>query len=389
VSGLETIRPTSEAEVQDALRAAREESARLVPVGRGHRVGALRPDAADARRLDVTGLVPAGSSGVIEYVPGDGVVTAHAGAAIEGIAAAVREGGHRLTPRLGASRTADGATLGGLVGEGRSGLDRVAFGPLRHHVLGLRIVDGRGRAVRSGGRLVKNVTGFDLHRLVIGARGAMGVALEVSLRLVPAAELERTLLRDTDGPAEALSLARSLRADARIHARALFTRGGRVTLVLGGRGAEVEAETALAREVAGPFDSVEDGEDASQRAVDAGDVEAALRVTTRPSRASAALEALAACGADVSAATLQPDAAEIALSEEALAGAADDLGARIAAAGAVARALSPAAARLLASAPHRAAGAAGLEDRVQAALDPDGVLRAAQNTVPTAGGAAS
>ena len=389
MSAPETIRPANGAEVQDAVRAARADGARLLPVGRGHRVGVLRPDGPGARRLDVTGLVPDGADGVVEYVPGDGVVTAHAGASIEAVAAAVREGGHRLTPRLGASRTAGGATLGGLVGEGRSGLDRVAFGPLRHHVLGLRIVDGHGRLVRSGGRLVKNVTGFDLHRLVVGARGALGVALEVSLRLVPAAELERTLVRDTDGPAEALALARALRADARLHPRALFTRGARLTLVLGGRGAQVEAEAALAAGTAGPFDAADDGEDASQRAVDDADVEAALHVTARPSRAAAALDALAAAGADLSAATVQPDAAEIALPAGALAAAADDLGARIAAAGASARALSPAAGRLLAGAPPRASGVLDLEARVQAALDPDGVFRVAANAVPAAGGAAS
>ena len=122
---------------------------------------------------------------VLDYVPGDGTLTAQVGAPMEDLASCVAEGGHSLTPQL--CGAAD-SSLGGALGAGRSGLDRYKYGPLRHHVLGLRVALSDGTLAGSGGKLVKNVTGFDLHRLYTGSRGTLCVLLEASLRLFPAPE---------------------------------------------------------------------------------------------------------------------------------------------------------------------------------------------------------
>ena len=105
------------------------------------------------------------------------------------LAETVHAGGHHLTPDV--PRPAE-STLGGVVAAGQSGHDRVRYGPVRHHVLGVEVALADGSVVRSGGRLVKNVTGFDLHRLHCGAEGSLGILLGASMRLFP--RPERTVL---------------------------------------------------------------------------------------------------------------------------------------------------------------------------------------------------
>jgi glycolate oxidase FAD binding subunit len=139
-------------------------------------------------------------TGVIEFEPGDGVLTAYSGTSMGELEAITRPHGLSITPQVPRSSN---ATLGGVIAAGQSGVDRLANGPARGHVLGTRLIQLNGELTRSGGRLVKNVSGYDIHRLLTGSFGSLGLITEASLRLMPVPE-EQLLLRQTASCAEEL-----------------------------------------------------------------------------------------------------------------------------------------------------------------------------------------
>jgi glycolate oxidase FAD binding subunit len=133
----------------------------------------------------------AGHSGVIDYDPAELVITLRAGcrlAEVEALLAGQRQMFGFEAPHFGAE-----ATIGGMVASGLAGPRRAFCGSIRDFVLGARVLDGRGQAMQFGGRVIKNVAGFDLSRLLVGSLGTLGVILEVSLRVIPIPESEATL----------------------------------------------------------------------------------------------------------------------------------------------------------------------------------------------------
>jgi len=139
--------------------------------------------------LDVAGL-----HGVTEHEPTELVVTAPAGQALADLEAQLAEHGQRLAfepPRFG-----PGSTVGGMVAAGLAGPSRAASGSLRDAVLGVAMVSGGGELMRFGGRVIKNVAGYDVSRLVAGSLGILGVIVEVSLKVLPRADAEATLRFD-------------------------------------------------------------------------------------------------------------------------------------------------------------------------------------------------
>jgi glycolate oxidase FAD binding subunit len=131
----------------------------------------------------------AGDAGVTEYEPGDLTLTARAGTTLADLALVTRNEGQWLP--LDPFGSADG-TLGATVATSSAGPLASAFGTPRDQVLGCEIVTGSGDVVRAGGRVVKNVAGFDLVRLNIGAWGTLGVLTEISVRLRALPEVDRT-----------------------------------------------------------------------------------------------------------------------------------------------------------------------------------------------------
>jgi glycolate oxidase FAD binding subunit len=134
--------------------------------------------------------------GILEHEPTELVLRARAGTPLRAVEAALLDRGQMLgfePPHFGAA-----ATLGGAVAAGLSGPRRACAGSVRDFVLGVRIIDGRGDDLAFGGKVMKNVAGYDVSRLMVGAMGTLGVLLDVSLKVLPRPERELTLRFDLD-----------------------------------------------------------------------------------------------------------------------------------------------------------------------------------------------
>jgi FAD/FMN-containing dehydrogenase len=292
VSGLPLALPASEEELVEALKLAASERWSLVPIGLGSKLSwrrALeRPDfALSTRKL----------TGVVAYEPGDGTLTARAGTTIESLSRTAREGGNHFTPRV---PRPDGATLGGALAAGQSGIDRLRCGPSRHHVLGMRVALADGSVAKSGGRLVKNVTGYDMHRLYCGSHGTLCVILEASMRLF--AGFEREILvtapaRDREGAIEGARAVASLGLQPLgVLAENVLDPDGawRVHALLAGCAAVVEwGRRVLLETLPGAAEGVETIERVRDAELTTGRWPD-LRVTGRPSRLLGALERIGA-----------------------------------------------------------------------------------------------
>ena len=193
--------PTAAADVRDAIRDAIGQRRTLRIVGGGSWLDANRPVRAQAT-LAVQSL-----SGIVDYEPGDLTLTARAGTTLDEIARATAAHGQWL------ALDPPGDPMRGTVG---AAVATASYGPLAHHfgtprdmTLGVEMVTGVGDIIRGGGRVVKNVAGFDLTRLATGAWGTLGVITEVTVRLraIPAAQA--TLSVDINGTAQSVEEARS------------------------------------------------------------------------------------------------------------------------------------------------------------------------------------
>ena len=178
-----TALETSAAEVRDSVRAALENGTSLRVMGARSWLDAGRPVSA------VEDLSP-GSAGIVEYVPGDLTITVRAGTPLRDITQLTAR--HNQWLPLDPFGSPD-MTIGATVATASAGPLAHAFGTPRDQVIGLGFVTGRGDYVRSGGRVVKNVAGFDLTRLLIGSWGTLGVITDVTLRLRARPEAETTI----------------------------------------------------------------------------------------------------------------------------------------------------------------------------------------------------
>lgn len=206
MSAATILAPRTVEEAAENVREAARGRAVVLATGDGTKRTWTRPAAHDIE------LSTCLLSGVVAYEPGDGVITALAGTPWRELEAIAARGGHHLSPWIPSHLF---GTVGGIVAAGQSGLDRLRYGPLRDHVLGMRVVMADGSIAKSGGRLVKNVTGFDLHRLHTGAHGTLGLVAEVSLRLHAAPEMGALALTTCATREHGLRLARAVERGSR------------------------------------------------------------------------------------------------------------------------------------------------------------------------------
>ena len=141
--------------------------------------------------LDLTPL-----TGITSYEPSELVVTARAGTPLAELEAVLAEKGQCLA--FEPPHFAPGATVGGMVAAGLSGPARASAGSVRDFVLGVNLINGKGELLTFGGQVMKNVAGYDVSRLMVGAMGTLGVLSEISLKVLPVAPAEATLVFQLD-----------------------------------------------------------------------------------------------------------------------------------------------------------------------------------------------
>jgi glycolate oxidase FAD binding subunit len=174
-----------ESRLADQVRAAAANATPLCICGGNSKVFYGRMRSGEA--LDVSG-----HRGILAYEPTELVITARAGTPLAEIEAALAANNQMLPfepPHFSSQ-----ATLGGMVAAGLSGPRRPWGGSVRDAVLGVKLLNGRGEVLRLGGQVMKNVAGYDVSRLMVGALGTLGVVLEVSVKVLPRPACERTLV---------------------------------------------------------------------------------------------------------------------------------------------------------------------------------------------------
>jgi glycolate oxidase FAD binding subunit len=187
------LKPCDSAEVEQAVRSALADNKTLEVVGRGTKRAIGRAAQWDAT-LDLSGL-----SGVTLYEPEELVLSAKAGTPLSEIETLVAASKQELAFEpmdyavvLGSD--AGSASIGGVLAANLSGPRRIKAGAARDHFLGVSAVSGRGETFKSGGRVVKNVTGYDICKLLAGSWGTLAVMTDVTIKTLPRAETEATVL---------------------------------------------------------------------------------------------------------------------------------------------------------------------------------------------------
>ncbi|WP_321342652.1 glycolate oxidase subunit GlcE [Breoghania sp.] len=185
--------PTDAEQVREVVAWAAAEKQPLEILGGGSKRKLGRP-VQSAQVLDVSGL-----AGVENYEPEELVITAKAATPLAEVEALLAESGQEFAfepmdygPLLGGEPGK--ATLGGMLAANLSGPKRLKHGAARDHVLGIHAVSGRGEVFKSGGTVVKNVTGYDLSRGLAGSWGTLAVTTAMSLKVLPAPPTEATVL---------------------------------------------------------------------------------------------------------------------------------------------------------------------------------------------------
>jgi glycolate oxidase FAD binding subunit len=248
VDGVDTglvARPSDTAQVSEVLRAAAAHNLTVVPRGRGTKMSWGTAPASANVLLDVSGL-----DQVLDHQAGDLIVEAQAGALLSAVQSVVGEAGQRLT----LDETVPGASIGGTIAANTSGPRRVAIGNARDLLIGITVVRADGVVAKAGGRVVKNVAGYDLGKLMIGSLGTLAVVVEAIFRLHPLPKAHQWVTVSVDDPAEAQRHVQSV-----LHAQAVpaaieveWVDGqGSVSVLLEGRDEAVAARATTVRGLLG------------------------------------------------------------------------------------------------------------------------------------------
>ncbi len=201
------MKPKSEQELADVVKASAAKGTRLQIRGGGSR--ARLGHGVTGELLDITGL-----KGVSLYEPGALTIVTAAGTPLETIEKTLAKEGQRLPFEPMDHRALYGtngkSTIGGVVAANISGPRRIQAGACRDSLIGVRFVDGEGTIIKNGGRVMKNVTGYDLVKLMAGSHGTLGVLTEVAFKVLPMPEAGATVIiegLDNDKAGAAMSAA--------------------------------------------------------------------------------------------------------------------------------------------------------------------------------------
>jgi glycolate oxidase FAD binding subunit len=183
---LPLVRPTSPAEVGEAVRRAAAAGGAVYPLGGRTMLGVGLPPARPGVALDLLGL-----KRVIDYPARDMTITVQAGITVQALEQLLAAEGQRLPVDVPLPSR---ATLGGAMAANASGPRRLGAGTLRDYVIGITTVNDQGQETKAGGRVVKNVAGYDLCKLHLGALGTLGVITQATLKVLPRPEAQALLM---------------------------------------------------------------------------------------------------------------------------------------------------------------------------------------------------
>jgi glycolate oxidase FAD binding subunit len=284
----EVVRPTTVDQVAEVLTAAAADGRTVVPVGgRSKLTWAAPPESCDLL-LDLTGL-----DRVVEHVAGDLTVVAEAGVRLADLQAQVGRAGQLL----GLDPPEDGATLGGVVSANASGPRRLRYGTTRDLLIGITVVLADGTVAHAGGKVVKNVAGYDLGKLFTGAHGTLGVVVSTTWRLHPVPPARRVVTLELPDAAAAgpvsVALARSTLTPSAVELIAGADGTARLVVLFESIAESVAGQAGAAVALLGGGVESEDlPEDFGRRPGGADDV--LLRLAHAPASLSAVLGALPA-----------------------------------------------------------------------------------------------
>jgi glycolate oxidase FAD binding subunit len=254
---LRVLEPESEQAVSEALRCADRDRLAVIPRGGGTKQDwGNRP-----RRADLI-LSTARLNRLIEHAWADLTATVEAGCTIAELQSALACHGQRLAIDV---LWAERATVGGILSTNDSGVLRLAYGALRDLIIGITLVLPDGTIARSGGKVVKNVAGYDLPKLATGALGTLGVITQATFRLHPLPHGTRTLTilprPVTEAQALLLALQRADLTHAAVQLRCGASMAPEIDILLEGTAAGMEAQAARIRAIARPA-AVKEGSEA-------------------------------------------------------------------------------------------------------------------------------
>lgn len=285
--------PKTEAELAEMVKAAQD--ALRIQGGGTRPIGA--PVAGEV-------LNTAGLSGVTLYEPGALTLVAQAGTPLAEVEATLKAEKQRLAfepiDHRGLLDTEGVPTIGGVVAANVSGPRRIQVGACRDSLLGVRFVDGAGRVLKNGGRVMKNVTGYDLVKLMAGSWGTLGVLSEVSLKVQAIPEAEATLVGEgLTAEAAIAALSAALGSPYDVSGAAFVSEGGKALVRVEGLAESVSYRVKQLQAGACAGWSVIEGDDSVSVWKDLRDVQplvgragALWRISVKPSDAPKVLEAL-------------------------------------------------------------------------------------------------
>jgi glycolate oxidase FAD binding subunit len=290
------VEPATIEEISEVMKLASRDGIAVSPRGGGTKMGLGNPP----RQVDLI-LSTARMDGIIEHVPGDQIVRTQAGLKLQDLQGNLAESDQML----GIDPPEEGATVGGIVAANASGPRRLRYGTIRDLIIGIKVVLADGTVAKAGGKVVKNVAGYDLSKLFTGSLGTLGVIAEANFRLHPIRESARTVFVEVDDhrqiPEVALAFTHSSFSQFVLDALEMRWENdkGVIAALFEGIDPAVEAQSSAATEllrshgganVLGKDDGEEFWDGFARRPWAAGDV--ALKISAPPSDLSAVLDSV-------------------------------------------------------------------------------------------------
>ena len=283
------VEPGSTEDISELMQLANDRNIAVAPRGGGTSMALGNPPRELGLILSTTRM-----NAVVEHVPGDQVVRVQSGIRFGELQERLAESDQMLgvdPPEAG-----NGATVGGIVAANSSGPKRYRYGTIRDLIIGITVVLADGTVAKAGGKVVKNVAGYDLAKLFTGSLGTLGVIAECNFRLHPRPETARTVAVELPDTASAGAASQAI-----LHAQVvpsavelLWSEDARLlTVLIEGIPSGVEAQAETASHILGSFGEVRtlgDDEAGSSSPPGAGDDEVAIKISAPPAELAGVLD---------------------------------------------------------------------------------------------------